>query len=316
MINCVRTPRLEFELPDGLVVAATTSPNDPLLDEFFKSYDRAFILPSEKEEWNGFVECLKLNDGDEYSGLATMWGPYREWVLLARSRDADHPVLGGANLICYPLRTAGNSILLSTHLNYLFIDPEQRGRGYFRRMIGACQELVRRSFVPAPAAGVLQVVMFLEQNDPLKMLPDEYERDSAHSGVDQVDRVRIWRRVGARIVDFPYVQPALSGEQLPDRGLMLSVIGINGLTLDGCLLNQHLERFFAISVLKGRDPRSDLTAREQLVLSEDACRANRPFSILDPQSWLETLGGGPPYDLRDEFETGSLLTCLRAPREQ
>ncbi|HYP68526.1 MAG TPA: hypothetical protein VEP67_09810 [Thiobacillaceae bacterium] len=51
MITSVTSPAIQFELSDGLVVVASSDPRDPLLAQFFEFYDRAFILPAEKEEW-------------------------------------------------------------------------------------------------------------------------------------------------------------------------------------------------------------------------------------------------------------------------
>lgn len=310
MITSVVSPAIQFELPDGLIVAASTDPQGPLLAEFFEFYDRAFILSSEKEEWSGFVDCLSLNHGNSYARLASIWGPFREWVLLVRDRVAADPVIGGANLICFPIAADGESVVLAMNLNYLFVESRHRRRGYLRKILGACQELVRRSFQPLPMNESAPLLTFIEQNDPLKLNAEEYARDSFHAGIDQVDRVRIWQRAGAKIINFPYVQPALSDDQFADTGLMLSVVGVEGDVLDACLLKLHLERFFGISVLKGRDPRFEATSREQLTLCEDACLADKPFALLDPHRWLESLGGGPPYELRQEFNALGLPNRL------
>lgn len=304
-ITSVTSPAIQFELSDGLIVVATSDPRDPLLAQFFEFYDRAFILPAEKEEWSGFIACLSLNHGDSYASLASIWGPFREWVLLVRNGVAGD-VVGGANLICFPLPADGETVVLSMNLNYLFVDAQHRGRGYFRKIISACQELVRRSFQPLPNNGPSPLLTFVEQNDPLKLPSEDYVRDSAYAGIDQVDRIRIWQHAGAKIINLPYVQPALSDDQLADTGLMLSVIGAAGNVLDACLLKLHLERFFGISVLKGRDPRCDPTSRAQLTISEEACLTSTPFALLDPWRWLESLGSGPPYDLRHEANSFGL----------
>lgn len=297
MLTATPRPNVQFRLSDGLVVVATTDPEDALLRQFFELYDRAFILPSEKEEWDGFVDCLSLNHAPLYAGIESTWGPFREWVLLVRDSSAANAVVGGANLACFALPDASGAAVLSMNLNYIFVVPHCRGRGYLRRITGACQELARRSFDPAPQATAAGLLTFVEQNDPLKLSADEYALDSAHSGIDQVDRIRIWSRLGARIIDFPYAQPALSDDQLSNTGLLLSVIGARANGIDPCVLKLHLERFFAISVLKNRDPNTDAVARQQLSQCGDACRANRPFALLDVQAWLDALGSGPPYQL-------------------
>ncbi len=45
--------------------------------------------------------------------------------------------------------------------------------------------------------------IFIEQNDPLRLTAAEYAADTAHSGIDQVDLLAIWSRVGAEVLDFP-----------------------------------------------------------------------------------------------------------------
>src|SRR3546814_10805091 len=71
-------------------------------------------------------------------------------------------------------------------------------------------------------------------------------RDTVHSGMDQYDRLAIWGRRGARVVDFPYVQPPLSAENAPNNELILSVIGRSEENLPAALLRSHLNGFFGI----------------------------------------------------------------------
>src|SRR3546814_13890093 len=69
--------------------------------------------------------------------------------------------------------------------------------------------------------------------------------------MDQYDRLAIWGRRGARVVDFPYVQPPLSAENAPNNELILSVIGRSEENLPAALLRSHLNGFFGISLAKG-----------------------------------------------------------------
>src|SRR5690606_33167072 len=96
----------------------------------------------------------------------------------------------------------------------------------------------------------LPLYLFVELNDPLLMDARAYALDSEVAGIDQFDRVAVWARLGARILDFDYVQPPLSPGQSADTGLMLGVVDPPAPRLDACILGGHLERFFAISVLK------------------------------------------------------------------
>src|SRR5262245_56131772 len=72
--------RLSLVSTSGLVIDATTSPDDGLLEEFYRDYDGAFVLENEKEGYDGFAECLELNAGDHYASLVKRYGPFREFV--------------------------------------------------------------------------------------------------------------------------------------------------------------------------------------------------------------------------------------------
>ena len=285
---------------------ATTRP-DEVFDRFHAAYDRAFILPDEKEDRDGLIQCLALNHGARYEALAARYGPYREWVAVL---EEDGEVAGGANLVCHPLRGGGGASgpwLLAANLNYVFVTASHRGRGHLHRLVAACRRLVEASFVPAPGTAdpaTMPLLLFFELNDPLRMDPEDYALDSAHAGVDQFDRVAIWGRLGARIMDFPYLQPPLSAGQAADDGLLLGVIGAPDAGLDACTLGGHLERFFSISVLKGLDARGSPASRGQLELCEAACAEGRPFALLDPQPHLDALRRMPAG--------GSTRTGLRA----
>jgi hypothetical protein len=89
----------------GFVIDATTSADDGLLREFYSDYDRAFVLENEKEGYDGFAECLKLNHGDAYADLVKRYGPFREFVLVVRDPKTGAR-LGGANFIIFPRRRA------------------------------------------------------------------------------------------------------------------------------------------------------------------------------------------------------------------
>ncbi len=165
------------------------------------------------------------------------------------ARDAaSGAMVGGANLIAFPLRR--DDEVLSINLNYVFIAsdaaparPLQAARRRHRRRGGELLRACRRARSPR--------LIFIEQNDPVQMSRADYARDTQHSGIDQMARIRLWTALGAKIIDFPYVQPPLSAGQAPDDTLIYAVLGADGDALDACLLHAHLLRFFGISVLKG-----------------------------------------------------------------
>jgi GNAT superfamily N-acetyltransferase len=258
----------------GLTIESTTDPDSPITGRFFEHFDQAFVLPNEKETLEGFRDCLALNSGPASARLRERYGPFREAVLIARARGGE--MAGGANYAAFAL--SGKSPLLAINLNYIFVAPAWRRQGYFRRLLSA----VRLDAAILPMASGMVPAIFIEQNDPLAMTEAEYAADTAHAGLDQFQRIAIWTKLGARIVDFPYIQPPLSPAQQPDTGLCYAVLGMPGPALDACLLREHLLRYFAISVLKGRDPESDPVARSQLVTLGEACAAGRTIPLLDP----------------------------------
>jgi len=283
--------KLTLKTACGLVLTVSTGPYDGVLDDFYADYDKAFILSSEKEGYDGFVRCLELNAGRTYEGLATRFGAFCEYVLTV-SDVVTGVRIGGANLIAYPISSnaAVADAVLAINLNYVFINAPSRGQDYFRRLIRdlplATLDLLRATHsaeLPASwstAGGAPPTFMFIEQNDPLRMPADDYARDTELTGLDQLARIGIWARLGAKIIDFDYVQPALSSAQSPDENLVLAVLGASGGGLSACLLRQHLLRFFAISVLKGGDPLTDPTAGPQLAELQRLCNEGRQVNLL------------------------------------
>lgn len=279
-------------LPDGLELRACLEPTDPLLVDFFDGYDRSFVLPNEKEEIDGFRDCLALNVSPAYEQLAARYGPFREFVaVVVDTVRVPAVIVGGANFICYPLIAETGDPLLAMNLNYVFVLPEHRRHGYFGRILTGCEQLARSAFVPrgeAPNPDGLPLLMFMELNDPLCLDPADYAIDTAHSGLDQLQRIRIWAKAGAAIIDLPYVQPPLSETQAADHNLLLAVRGATGTKLSACLLRDHLERFFAISVLKGADSRQSPETVRQVKLLNDMCAQGACLALMDPIPYLDS----------------------------
>ncbi|MBK8197221.1 MAG: hypothetical protein IPK75_02535 [Acidobacteria bacterium] len=253
------------DLGDGVFAHVFTRSDDPRLDRFFAAYDAAFVLPDEKESLGGFKACLDLNEGEAYARLSALYGAYREIVILLTAGETG-PVLGAANFIAF----AGDGQQPTVSLSYIFVDAAQRQRGYFSRLMG----LVRAEAVEAfawPGAAPAPLI-FIEMNDPVQMDAADYALDSAHSGLDQVDRLKIWQNRGARIVDVAYRQPPLSAQQASDAELLLGVLGAEGESLDACLMHAHMRRFFGVTVLKGADPETSPVAAAQLARLSAACQ--------------------------------------------
>jgi len=274
----------------GLAYDGSTSAGDGRLEEFFAAYDAAFVLPNEKEGHAGFAACLALNEGSQYDRLCRRYGPFREFIVTVRAAGE---MVGGLNFITFPLSDPDQDRpALSLNLNYIFVVATHRRRGLLTRMVGDLPAVALAMFahshgplLPGDAAAACHCVYtFIEQNDPYRMSAADYALDTELTGLDQLARIALWARQGARIVDFAYVQPALTAQQEPDPNLVYAVLGAPGPTLHPGFLSQHLERFFAVSVLKGADPRSNAEARQQLDSLADCAAQGRRLALLDVQN--------------------------------
>lgn len=276
--------RWSVDLGDGLAVSATASPASPVLDRFFAGYDRAFVLPDEREELDGFRACLALNGTcrERYSRL------HAELVMIATD-GRDGPLLGGANFLSTRMPLVAGHPPVAVALNYIFVDQAARGRGLSRRLLQAVAQLANRAVADG---GDARPAIFIEQNDPLLLSEAESARDTARSGTDQVERLRIWDRLGARIVDFPYVQPALSAQQCADDGLAYAAVDFPLPAVSPAYLHDHLQSFFGISVLKGGNPDQDPVAGAQLRRLQAMAREGRDIALLPLGPALDRLQAG------------------------
>jgi len=281
---------IRLDLPGGVRVRASDDPASPVLARFFAGYDRAFVLPDEREELDGFVACLALNASHRHAYGRT------HSELVAVFEDAGGTLLGGANFLATAIDRGPALPLAAIALNYVYVEEAARGRGLLRLALAAVRELALIALGLDPAGPAPAV--FIEQNDPLRLTPEEYAADTAHSGTDQVDRLAIWARVGTRIVDFPYVQPALSAGQQADDGLIYAAVDYPGDAVDAGLLHDHLESFFGISVRKGEAEDAGGVAASQLVA---LAGRSAPVALLPMEPALAWLRDGRPTDGHDSF---------------
>ena len=260
------------DLGDGVWLHVFTSSDDMRLLNFFEAYDAAFILEDEKETLDGFKACLDLNDGAAYARLSGLYGPYREIVILLTEGAAGR-VLGAANFIAF----AGGGDDLTVALSYIFVDSAERKRGHFSRLMALLRQEAQAAFAWPGVAP--EPLIFIEMNDPVNMSSEDYALDSRHAGLDQVDRLKIWERRGARIVAMPYRQPPLSAQQTADSDLLLGVLGAGGDRLEACLMARHMRRFFGVTVLKGADPAGIPVAAVQLARLDAACERGEQIAL-------------------------------------
>jgi hypothetical protein len=286
-------------LDPSVDVIVTTDPGAPVLDTFYTAYDQSFVLPSEKEELAGFRACLQLNDGPQYERLSAEFGPFRE-IIATLSPKGSNDLIGAVSLVALAgADTAGPCV--TANLSYVFIAHPFRGRGWLRRLLAIVERLVSGLFDFEPTGASPRTLIFLEQNDPLELSPEDYALDSTHAGIDQFDRLRIWQKMGVRLLRLPYAQPALAPGQLPTTGLLYGVLHPQGPTLESCLLKSHLKGFFGVSVLKGRALETDPVAGPQIAWLERLCTQREDIDLLDPGPVLEALAAGADMPISHSF---------------
>ncbi|MBB4860711.1 GNAT superfamily N-acetyltransferase [Novosphingobium chloroacetimidivorans] len=282
-------------LGQGLILRATEQPDSPVLDRFLEGYDRAFVLPNEREETQGFRACLSINPVARHCFGRT----HREMVMVVEDERTGN-VVGGANFLATrvnhpPIGHPPTAVAL----NYLYVEAAERGRGLARLLKDAVGTLANAAVeIPEDAC---PPAIFIEQNDPLALSDSDYATDSQHSGVDQVDRLEIWARLGARVVDFPYVQPALSAGQSSDEGLTYAVLNFPSAVIDACYFAAHLESFFGISVLKGQDLAIDPVASRQLATLAAMAQRGTPVTLLPMAPAIAALRALPSRPVGESF---------------
>jgi hypothetical protein len=259
---------------NGLTLRATDRGEGEVFQKFWAGFDKAFVLPNEKEDIAGFKACFDLNHGDDYKKLSAIYGPYHEVSVIAEENGVE---IGGANFIAMP----ANATTITANLSYIFVNEAARGKGNLGRLVAAVREMIAGLF-----PGHARVLVFIEQNDPFRMPEENYRRDTDFTGLDQIDRLRIWAKLGAKVVDFPYAQPPLSDDQDVDDTLLLSVLGADAPTLDACVLGSHLRRFFGVSVLKAQPLDGNPAARDQVEQLRLSCSAGGKIDLVDPAPLL------------------------------
>lgn len=279
-----------IKIADGMRVSASGDAHSPVLKRFFEGYDRAFVLPDEREELPGFEKCLALN----HSHRQAFGRTHIELVMTIE--DADGVLLGGANFLATSMAHHLNCPPATVALNYVYVEESARGRGLLRHALAAVRRLALKGLDLPPDAG--EPALFIEQNDPLRLTPEEYSADTEHSGLDQVDRLAIWARVGAHVVDFAYIQPALSADQLSDDGLIYAAIDYPDDAVDAGLFHDHLESFFYISVLKGEGELPGGVATTQLLA---LTKREEALALLPMEPALNWMRDGRATDGFDSF---------------
>lgn len=165
-------------------------PDDELIDRFYRDVLAVSFSPDELDDHDGFAQSFRSGGSAQ--------------VLASVAVGPDDEVLGGVVGEVY----AAERVLL---LAYLAVRPDLRGRGLGTRLM----EHVAPRWYAHPDVELA----LAEVHDP---------RPWANvAGEDPVARLRLYERMGARVLAVPFVQPALGPGSARVSGFLLLVFHIH-----------------------------------------------------------------------------------------
>jgi GNAT superfamily N-acetyltransferase len=169
------------------------------LDLLKSFYDDCFVPefpnPDERDSLEVIRNYLRLKDTGWYEK-----NNYHVVVLL----DGDQPI-GGSISDYLDEPNAGV-------IEYFVVQPEHRGQGLGRRLLEETERLLHLD--ADKSRNRLLDWIVAEMDDP-------YVTPAPTSGIDYFALARIWHNLGYRLLDFPYVQPALSSDKKPVSNLSM-----------------------------------------------------------------------------------------------
>ena len=184
------------DLPEIRELRWTSEADRDLLELFYKDCFKPEVRdPNERESFDSIKAFLQRKEGTNCKNN------YHVIVAL----DDDTPIGGVITDYLYE-PNAGV-------IEYLVILPEHRRKGLGRRLLEQAERLLHAD-AEQRRGRVLDWVI-AEISDP-------YQAPQLTNDFDPFARVRIWHNFGYRLLDFPYVQPALATDKRPVSTLWLT----------------------------------------------------------------------------------------------
>lgn len=175
------------------------SANDlALLEDFYHgAYIAGFPDPDERESLANMLRYLQLRSDGWY-------GQNHYHIVIAKDDDQ---IIGAA--VCDYLADPNVGVI-----EFLLVSDACRGTGVGRALHDETQRLLERDAETRCSSRLAGIV--IEMNDPYRV---ELRTDN----MDPFRRAEIWGKWGYRVLQFPYVQPALSDNQAPVDYLLLCI---------------------------------------------------------------------------------------------
>lgn len=205
--------------PEPQLLDLRDHPHPELLAAFVDLYTRTFTDASEREDPAEWPPRL-------YGDLPVPQP--RMHLLVAVDAHARTPrLLGGIAFEYY--RDSGCGLL-----TYLVTDADHRRRGLARRLV---DKAIARLHEDAHGHGVELRGVFAETEDPAQV-------NSDGNAMAPRERLQALARLGARRIDIPYVQPALTGGNGRCRHLLLLAFHPQADGIEGAALRDFLHEFY------------------------------------------------------------------------
>jgi len=228
---------------DDYKLTIVTSPDDRNFDGIYQAYSECFPHCFESKDF--IQEILARNPASgEHQTL---------WLGL---REGDDPtIVAGAELIIFRnndglIQTENRSITTSGigHLVYMFVDPEQRGKGLLGKVLNEIDNYTKR-YLKTPNDDVM---LFAEQLSPAKMTLREYMQDTVMSGAFPSGRRIAFEKNGFNTVDFDLILPPPEGDNHYHHNFDLVVKGDK--PIPHLVLKQHIQNYIKKYCPPGTDP--------------------------------------------------------------
>lgn len=183
-----------------MIIEEIVSPSSPTLADFYNGlYAESFPDSNERESLENMQNYLSLKNRGWY-------GKNNYHILVGRN-DAGK-IISGAVIDYLANPNAGV-------LEFVTVEKTARQKGVGKNMLARIEELLSSDAAGNGMNGVDFIIAEVE--NPAKLSPGETHQ------FDPVLRLGIWRKLGFKAFDFPYVQPALSENQKPVDYLFLAV---------------------------------------------------------------------------------------------
>jgi GNAT superfamily N-acetyltransferase len=234
------------------------------IPEFKKLYESGFPDVNEREDFQAITDRVAAEkpEGQPHS------------ILLFDTSDEEKPAVTGG-LIADWYATSR-----CIHLIYLIVDPGSRKKGLGRKLITDGVAWMKEWIKNERATEIRNV--FFESNIPWKT---KKENDN----FDAVTRLTIFSNLGARLIDIPYVQPALDpAKKSVDNLFLLSFTRFNALgdtIAPGEILAFLYDLYSGLGIA---DPHNNEDFKKMKAALEKPGPADNPVQLLPIPTQLES----------------------------